>query len=50
MILFQKMLLMSCPCGYSADEESLRENDITCEGGKPEEGSMEEDSYVILSQ
>ena len=40
-----KCYCWSCPCGYPADEES----DITWEGGKPEEGSMEEDSYIILS-
>lgn len=44
-----KCYCWSCPCGYPADEESLQENDITREGGKPEEGSMEEDSYIILS-
>lgn len=44
-----KCYCWSCPCGYPADEESLQENDITWEGGKPEEGSMEEDSYIILS-
>lgn len=44
-----KCYCWSCPLGYPADEESLEEDDIEWEDGKPEVDEMEEDSYIILN-
>lgn len=45
-----KCYCWSCPMGYPVDEESLQEDDIEWEDGKPEADEMEEDSYIILNE
>lgn len=43
-----KCFCWSCPLGYPADDESLEETDIEWVDGKPGEGELEEDSYIIV--